>query len=77
VNEIAWTFPESLAGHEHAWRFRQLCDEANPDFAQREAYRELVDRLAGREPLEPPPIDPDYASRLPPLGFGPCGGCPG
>jgi hypothetical protein len=80
VNESRWTFPEVLGDHWHAWRLRQLCDEANPDVEQRDAYRRLVHHLAIGEPIAapiPPPIDSTYASRLPPLGFGPCGGCPG
>jgi hypothetical protein len=75
-----WTFPDALADHPHAWRFRQLCDDANPDADQRDAYRRLVISLATGEPMatpSPPAIDPVYASRLPPLGGGPCGGCPG
>lgn len=40
----------SLAGHPHAWRFRQLCeDDSDPE--RRDAYRALVVRMACGDPM--------------------------
>lgn len=42
-------------GHE---RLRELTSDANPDVAQRDAYRDLVTRLALGEPNPPPEYPP-------------------
>jgi len=66
---------ECLADHPHLWRFVELTADDNADVEQRDAYRDLVIRLATGEPpgRTPPPVAVDY-------GTGParpCGGCPG
>ncbi|MGO9111943.1 MAG: hypothetical protein ACLP9L_22180 [Thermoguttaceae bacterium] len=51
---MTWSFAlgivVAISGHE---RYRALCDEANPDQAQRDAFRRLMLMLAGGAP------DPD------------------
>ena len=64
---------ECLADHPHLWRFVELTADDNADVEQRDAYRELVVRLASGEPLAPPPVAVDHGT----AGGRPCGGCPG
>ncbi len=66
----------AIAGHPHAWRFRQLCDGANPDCEQRDAYRRLVVRLARGEVPESPGPPVSYGDAAPPAAGGCCGGPP-
>lgn len=54
----------AAAGHPHAWRFRELCqDDTDPE--RRDGYRAVVIRLASGEPLGPP-TRVDYSE--PPVG---------
>lgn len=56
---------DQLAGDPHAWRFRELCQEENPDAEQRDAYRDLVVRLASGDAVGSPPRSP-----TPPVDYG-------
>ncbi len=63
---MTWTEAlESLASDPHLWRYRELCDEDNPNLIQRDKYRGLVIRIVtddptlkpgGSRPLAYPPI---------------------
>ncbi len=79
---MTWTEAlESLAAHPHLWRFRQLCDEGNPNAIQRDKYRGLVIRMATNQPLESPDaiitrVEAMAARALSGERGGGCGGCP-
>jgi hypothetical protein len=62
---------ESL-DHYHAWRFRELCSDDNPDVEQRDGYRDEVLRMGGVKP----PIRPFRQQVATASPCGCCGGLP-
>lgn len=52
-----------IADHPHAWRYRQLCEDAS-DLERRDAYRGLVVRLATGQPT-PAPVVVSYGDPTP------------
>ncbi len=78
---MSWTEAlESLDAHPHRWRFAELCADDYLDTPARDAYRELVIRLAAGEPLESPD---EVIARVEDMALraqagetrGGCGGC--
>lgn len=64
----------SRTGH---LRFLELCDEANPDVAQRDGYRALMVSMAAGGPIQAPaPTAEDLRLRADVARRG-CGGCGG
>ncbi len=51
---------EIVVSRTHHARYRVLCDEGNPDLAQRDGYRALMVSLATGEPIRPAPAVPSY-----------------
>lgn len=66
---------EIMVTRYHNAHFRVLCDEANPDIIQRDAYRALMVRQATGQPEPVPDPDPASAALQAHVAAHPCGSC--